>query len=147
MSDLVTDLLAFIDRSPTPYHAVAESVGRLQAAGFHEASESEVWDLSPGDARYVVRNEGSLGVPAGIEVNLYEGTDATGTLIGPEVTTDPLLPGEFVVFMWTVPAPGGEPKNYYVAVDGADDSTSAVTECNEGNNDAATVTVACPDQG
>jgi len=58
--DAVADLLAFIDRSPTPYHAVAESVARLSAAGFREASESEPWDLAPGDRRTVVRGEGSL---------------------------------------------------------------------------------------
>lgn len=60
MIDAVADLLAFIDRSPTPYHAVAESVARLSAAGFREASESEPWDLAPGDRRTVVRGEGSL---------------------------------------------------------------------------------------
>ncbi len=60
MSDPVADLLAFIDRSPTPYHAVAEAVRRLEAAGFRPLSESEVWDLEPGARRYVVRGEGSL---------------------------------------------------------------------------------------
>ncbi len=60
MADAVADLLAFIDRSPTPYHAVAESVRRLLAHDYREASESEVWELSPGDRRYVVRGEGSL---------------------------------------------------------------------------------------
>jgi hypothetical protein len=94
-----------------------------------------------------VRNEGSLGVPAGIEVNLYEGTDATGTLIGPSLTQNPLLPGAFEQVSWTVPAPGGEPKNFFVAIDGVDTMTSAITECNEDNNTASTVTVACPNQG
>ncbi len=56
----MADLLAFIDRSPTPYHAVAESVARLSAADFREASEAEPWDLAPGDRRTVVRAEGSL---------------------------------------------------------------------------------------
>ena len=60
MSDPVVDLLSFIDRSPTPYHAVAESVRRLRAAGFHAICETEVWDLAPGDRRYTVRHEGSL---------------------------------------------------------------------------------------
>jgi len=60
MSDPVVDLLSFIDRSPTPYHAVAESVSRLQAAGYHAIREDEVWDLAPGDRRYTVRHEGSL---------------------------------------------------------------------------------------
>ncbi len=60
MADVVADLLGFIDRSPTPYHAVAEAVRRLTAHDYREASESEVWDLSPGDRRYLVRGEGSL---------------------------------------------------------------------------------------
>jgi len=48
--DVVADLLAYIDRSPTPYHAVAETVRRLRAADFRELSETEVWELAPGDA-------------------------------------------------------------------------------------------------
>jgi aspartyl aminopeptidase len=60
MSDSANDLLSFIDRSPSPYHAVAEGVRRLEAAGFRAASETEVWELNPGDRLYVVRNEGSL---------------------------------------------------------------------------------------
>jgi aspartyl aminopeptidase len=60
MSDPVVDLLSFIDRSPTPYHAVAESVSRLQTAGYRAIREDEVWNLAPGDRRYTVRHEGSL---------------------------------------------------------------------------------------
>jgi aspartyl aminopeptidase len=72
MSDLVTDLLAFIDRSPTPYHAVAESVRRLEAGGFRSASETEVWELAPGDRLYAVRSEGSLAALQVGEVNPAE---------------------------------------------------------------------------
>jgi aspartyl aminopeptidase len=60
MSDPVADLLAYIDRSPTPYHAVAESTRRLEAAGYRALREDEVWDFGPGDRRYLVRHEGSL---------------------------------------------------------------------------------------
>jgi aspartyl aminopeptidase len=60
MTDAVADLLGFIDRSPTPYHAVAETARRLAAAGFREMLETEVWDLSPGERRYLIRGEGSL---------------------------------------------------------------------------------------
>ena len=59
-SEVVADLLAFIDRSPTPYHAVAEAVRRLEAAGFRAFRETELWELAPGDRRYVVRGDGSL---------------------------------------------------------------------------------------
>jgi aspartyl aminopeptidase len=60
MQDAVADLLAFLDRSPTPYHAVAESVRRLQAAGYREAPAEDFWELSPGEKRYSVRGGGSL---------------------------------------------------------------------------------------
>lgn len=60
MVDPVADLLAFLDRSPTPYHAVAESVQRLEALGFRSLSEGERWDLAPGDRASVVRGDGSL---------------------------------------------------------------------------------------
>lgn len=60
MSDRVADLLHFIDRSPTPYHAVAECVRRLGDAGFTPAAEDEVWSLEPGARRYVVRGESSI---------------------------------------------------------------------------------------
>src|SRR6516164_2487511 len=60
MPDAARDLLAFIDASPTPYHAIAEVSRRLAAAGFRECREDELWALSPGDRRLVVRNGGSL---------------------------------------------------------------------------------------
>ncbi len=60
MSEAVADLLSFIDASPTPYHAVAESVRRLRAAGFAPVLEEALWDLAPGQRGYVVRHEGSL---------------------------------------------------------------------------------------
>lgn len=60
VTDAVADLLSFIDRSPTPYHAVAESVRRLEAAGYREAADVDAWVLAPGDRRYSVRGGGSL---------------------------------------------------------------------------------------
>jgi aspartyl aminopeptidase len=60
MDDRAADLLAFLDRSPTPYHAVAETVRRLSAAGFRPLREDEVWNLEPDARRYVMRAEGSI---------------------------------------------------------------------------------------
>ncbi len=54
------DLLAFIDASPSPFHAVAESVRRLQAAGYRPLQEGDAWQLVPGDRVYVVRDGGTL---------------------------------------------------------------------------------------
>jgi aspartyl aminopeptidase len=60
MQDAVADLLSFVDRSPTPYHAVAETVRRLEAAGYREAPAEDIWELAPGEKRYSVRGGGSL---------------------------------------------------------------------------------------
>jgi aspartyl aminopeptidase len=60
MTDRVDDLLSFIDRSPTPYHAVKEACTRLESIGYEALSESDRWSLAPGDRRYVVRSGGSL---------------------------------------------------------------------------------------
>jgi aspartyl aminopeptidase len=49
------DLCAFLDRSPTPFHAAREVAARLDAAGFRELSEADGWSFAPGDRRYVVR--------------------------------------------------------------------------------------------
>jgi aspartyl aminopeptidase len=54
------DLRAFVDASPSPFHAVAEMTRRLSARGFTELDERERWSLAPGDTRYVVRDGGSV---------------------------------------------------------------------------------------
>jgi aspartyl aminopeptidase len=60
MTDPVDDLLTFIDRSPTPFHAVASAAERLEAAGYVRLDEGSDWSLLAGDRRYVVRSGGSL---------------------------------------------------------------------------------------
>lgn len=59
-TDLGADLCAFVDTAPTPYHAVAEVVRRLVEGGYRELDEREHWSLAPGDARFVVRDQGSV---------------------------------------------------------------------------------------
>jgi aspartyl aminopeptidase len=54
----VRDLLAFLDASPSPYHAVATAAQRLEAAGFARRDERERWPAEPGPA-FTVRG-GSL---------------------------------------------------------------------------------------
>lgn len=56
----VQDLLQFIDVSPTPFHAVAETVARLQAHGYRQLDEAEAWSVDRGDKVYVVRGGGSV---------------------------------------------------------------------------------------
>jgi aspartyl aminopeptidase len=79
MHEVARDLLRFIDRSPTPYHAVAESVRRLESAGFERASETEVWSVEPGARRFIVRNEGSL---VAFEAGMASPAEAGFRLIG-----------------------------------------------------------------
>ena len=60
------DLISFIDASPSPYHAAAEALRRLTAAGFTEVAQAQPWPSGPG--RYVVTDGGSLfawAVPEG----------------------------------------------------------------------------------
>ncbi len=55
---VLTDLLAFLRDSPTPFHAVASALARLSAAGFQSVAEADAWeDLAPG--RYVFPHGGS----------------------------------------------------------------------------------------
>jgi aspartyl aminopeptidase len=56
----VQDLLEYIDASPTPFHAVAETVTRLDERGYRALDEAEPWNVRPGDKVYVVRGGGSL---------------------------------------------------------------------------------------
>ncbi|MGB5365224.1 MAG: M18 family aminopeptidase [Polyangiales bacterium] len=56
----VQDLLQFVNRSPTPFHAVAETVARLEAKGYRRLDEAESWKVEVGDKVYVVRGGGSV---------------------------------------------------------------------------------------
>ncbi len=56
----VQDLLQFVNRSPTPFHAVAETVARLKSQGYRRLDEAEAWKVDAGDKVYVVRGGGSV---------------------------------------------------------------------------------------
>lgn len=58
LEEAARDLCAFVDASPSPYHAVAEVTRRLTAAGFRVLSETEAWPAEPG--RYLVQRGGSV---------------------------------------------------------------------------------------
>ena len=79
MRDPVADLLSYIDRSPSPYHAVVETERRLKASGFARLDEAGLWDLAPGDRCYVIRNEGSL---IAFEIGAETPADAGFRIIG-----------------------------------------------------------------
>jgi aspartyl aminopeptidase len=56
--DTALDLISFLNASPSPYHAAAEALRRLTAAGFTEVSQADAWPTGPG--RYAVVEGGSL---------------------------------------------------------------------------------------
>lgn len=53
------DLLAFIDASPSPWHAVETASAQLSAHGFQDLNETETWQLKAG-GRYFVKRNGSV---------------------------------------------------------------------------------------
>ncbi len=57
---LTRSLLAFIDASPTPFHAVAEARRRLAGHSFSPLDEREPWRLESGGRHVVVRHDSSL---------------------------------------------------------------------------------------
>lgn len=60
LSQLLQGLIAFLNASPTPYHAVENSKNLLLAAGFSQLNESKVFDLKPGGSYFVERRNASL---------------------------------------------------------------------------------------
>lgn len=76
---LVQDLLDYIDASPTPFHAVAETVSRLEARGYRALDEANAWEVTPGDKVYLVRGGGSL---AAFQLGSAAPADAGFHLIG-----------------------------------------------------------------
>jgi aspartyl aminopeptidase len=54
------EMARYLDASPTPFHAVAETTKRLVAKGFTELSEREPWQLAKGDRRFVVRGGSTI---------------------------------------------------------------------------------------
>jgi aspartyl aminopeptidase len=53
-------LCAFIQASPTPFHAVAAMAAQLEGAGFTRLDEAAAWQLQPQGRYYVTRNQSSL---------------------------------------------------------------------------------------
>jgi aspartyl aminopeptidase len=85
MTDLVQDLAAFLAAAPTPYHAVADGVRRLAAAGFTEQPEAGPWEDGPG-GRYLMR-DGTLlawfvpeGAPPGTPMRIFAAHTDSPTL-------------------------------------------------------------------
>ncbi len=58
--ELNQGLLAFLQASPTPFHATRNLAHRLQSAGFRPLDEREPWLLNKGGRYYVTRNSSSI---------------------------------------------------------------------------------------
>lgn len=56
--EIATDLIDFLDASPSPYHAAGEARRRLLDAGFSELAVGGTWPSAPG--RYLVTEGGTL---------------------------------------------------------------------------------------
>ncbi|MBW8886566.1 MAG: M18 family aminopeptidase [Fibrobacteres bacterium] len=53
-------LIAFLNASPTPFHAVEAAANRLTALGATRLDEKEPWSLGPGQTAFVIRNGSSI---------------------------------------------------------------------------------------
>ena len=95
------------------------------------------------DLRARVKNAGALGVPAGVKVRFYLGTNASGQLLAEKATTKALLPGESENRRPLVPARPGPGASFFVAVEGAT-PTGVINECLTDNNSAVAGGVRCP---
>ncbi|KAK0206514.1 peptidase M18 [Desarmillaria ectypa] len=61
-SETATRLLAFLNASPTPFHAVHNAAVRLETAGFRKLRELDNWDkeIKAGGKYYFIRNQAAL---------------------------------------------------------------------------------------
>lgn len=57
---MAEDVLAFIQKNPSPYHTAASVQGILEENGYRELLESSPWTLEPGKKYYVCRNGSSI---------------------------------------------------------------------------------------
>lgn len=56
----VKNLLSFIEKSPTAFHACANLCRELEASGRKRLSEGEKWELKPGEGYFATRNMSSV---------------------------------------------------------------------------------------
>ena len=54
------ELLAFLNASPSCFHAVKNMADTLESKGFTKLCEEEKWALAPGGSYFVTRNDSSI---------------------------------------------------------------------------------------
>ncbi|XP_028791682.1 probable aspartyl aminopeptidase isoform X2 [Neltuma alba] len=57
---VVSDLIGFLNASPTAFHAVDEAKKRLQSAGYEQLSERDDWKLAAGKKYFFTRNHSTI---------------------------------------------------------------------------------------
>lgn len=87
-----------------------------------------------------VHNVGTdVEAPAGLDVTVYQGTDASGIKLVSEPTSEPVPPGGSTDVSWVLNAPpANESRDYHVEVG------VFIGECDEDNNSAVLTDAACP---
>ena len=60
MTDYNKELMSFLDKSPTAFHAISSIKKKLIASGYSELAESEKWELTEGGKYFVTRNDSSI---------------------------------------------------------------------------------------
>ena len=86
MPQSIEPLLAFIDASPTPFHAVANLAARLRAAGYAAVDEARAWQPGAAGKYYFTRNDSSL-----VAVNLNRAPAEHGFRVVGAHTDSPCL--------------------------------------------------------
>lgn len=54
------NMMDFIKKSPTAFHAVANMANSLRENGYEELQESKAWEIAPGGKYFVTRNQTSI---------------------------------------------------------------------------------------
>jgi hypothetical protein len=130
----------------------------VQPDGLFDAPDLVAVDLHadtsscPVEMRLSVRvlNQGAAGAPAGIPVSFWDLTDGTRALLGTELTTRSLLPGEseLVQLSAPFPLPAGREADTFTfeaTINDPDDMPDeSLHECDESNNGTGPVDFFCP---
>jgi aspartyl aminopeptidase len=77
-ADDLRQFLAFLDASPTPYHAAREVGKMLDQSGFARLDERQAWQVGPGSRGYLIRGGTLLAFVAGSEAPWESGFIALG---------------------------------------------------------------------
>jgi len=97
-----------------------------------------------------VRNEGSVGAPAGVPVAAYLLEDTGPRWVGVGRTTEPIVPGGTAVARIVIESPPSDPVrtfDFEVVVDDDGTGTGEHNECDESNNRGRIDGVACQPPG